>query len=1263
MQQRHRELDHTAAAATALEGARAGFWQAQGALSALVISGDATFVDDYDGALVAADQNLANARAQFLAMGKTAEVSAVDDLAKRIGQFDETVRWLFPTIIEADRQMLIELANASMSDLTATNTAIIAGLERMVQEAQEEASAELEAADLAADLTLWLLLGLSGVALATGVGTVVTLVGSVVGPLAALRASARAITSGRPQARAKVSGPEEVASLARDFNEMTDALAAKTEALRESETRYRLLAENATDIIWTMDMNLRLTYESPSVARIRGYTPEEAMAQTMEETLTPASLELASKVLVEELAPEAMPTKAHSRSRTLELEHTCKDGSTVWLEVTTTFLRDEDGRAVGILGASRDISERKRAEEELQHLATLPGENPNPVIRAARNGTVLYANQGSRPLLELWGCAEGGSLPPEPYQQVESALTAGKTITSEVLCGDRTFLVMCAPIAGRDYVNIYGVDISERKRMEEQLRESEEKYRELVENINEIIYSVDSNGLFTYISPVVEQLGGYIPSEVIGRPFTEFVHPDDILPLMHSFRETVAGNLEPFEYRVLTKSGEAHWVRTSSRPVFDGDRLVGFRAVLADITERKRAEEAVLRAKEEWERTFDAVPDLITVIDDQYHIVRANRAMAERLGMTPDECVGKVCYEVVHGLDCPPGFCPHTPCLADGRDHAAEVKEPRLGGEFLVSVTPLADQQGRRIGSVHVARDITDRKRAEEELRESESKYRTLVENIPQKVFFKDRNCIYVSCNGDYARDLSLNHDEIAGKTDYDFYPRELADKYRADDKRVMQSGETEDIEEEYVHDGRQSFIHTIKTPVKDEEGSVVGVLGVFWDVTERKQAEEERTRLQAELEVRVITDGLTGLYNHAHFYQRLAEETERSGRYNGGFAVAMMDVDNFKRFNDSRGHQEGDKMLRLVADSIRSGLRGSDLAFRYGGDEFAAILLHADAARARAVMERIKKRLAKGLAQMNDGAASCLSLSAGIACFRDDGSTPDALVRIADTALYAAKWAAQTRQVCGESYAVQSLMPPPAMAASGMLSTTAGSLAAALRELGVPDVMAELNLRTVAALGTLAEIKDPYVRGHQERTSDWAATLAQEMGLSQDRVRGTRLAGLVHDLGKAGVSKRILRKPGKLTEEEFAEIKEHPPLGSMMIISEVEALQQLVPIVRHHHERFDGKGYPDGLAGEDIPLEARILAVVDAFDAMTHERSYRKALGREHALAEIERGAGTQFDPAVVEVFLAWAAKESEDPPARRQDDNELAAAPTMNA
>ena len=222
--------------------------------------------------------------------------------------------------------------------------------------------------------------------------------------------------------------------------------------------------------------------------------------------------------------------------------------------------------------------------------------------------------------------------------------------------------------------------------------------------------------------------------------------------------------------------------------------------------------------------------------------------------------------------------------------------------------------------------------------------------------------------------------------------------------------------------DGSTIWTEMNMTFLRNADGQPIGILGVTRDISERKRAEEERERLHAELEVRAITDGLTGLYNHAHFYQRLAEEIDRSKRYGHGFAVVMMDVDNFKRFNDSCGHQAGDEMLRLVADGIRSGLRRSDLAFRYGGDEFAAILLHADVARAQAVVRPHQQaHHQKPQGTNGDAAGAWLSLSAGVACFPDDATTADELVRMADAALYDAKWAARARGVMGEEYAIQS--------------------------------------------------------------------------------------------------------------------------------------------------------------------------------------------------------------------------------------------------
>jgi diguanylate cyclase (GGDEF)-like protein/PAS domain S-box-containing protein len=200
--------------------------------------------------------------------------------------------------------------------------------------------------------------------------------------------------------------------------------------------------------------------------------------------------------------------------------------------------------------------------------------------------------------------------------------------------------------------------------------------------------------------------------------------------------------------------------------------------------------------------------------------------------------------------------------------------------------------------------------------------------------------------------------------------------------------------------------------PLFDNEGLYIGIQMTGRDITERREMEEERERLYAELEGRAITDGLTGLYNHAHFYQRLSQEIDRSKRYRRRFAVVMMDVDNFKCFNDSCGHQAGDDVLRRVADGIRSAMRRSDLAFRYGGDEFAAILLHADSAKAQTVTQRINMRITKVVKQMTGCLTGDLGLSAGVACFPGDATTVDELVRMADAALYDAKRLLRARAV-----------------------------------------------------------------------------------------------------------------------------------------------------------------------------------------------------------------------------------------------------------
>ena len=259
----------------------------------------------------------------------------------------------------------------------------------------------------------------------------------------------------------------------------------------------------------------------------------------------------------------------------------------------------------------------------------------------------------------------------------------------------------------------------ELRETDEALRESEAKYRTVFESLEDLYYRTDAQGVLRVLSPSLYRLAGWKPEELLGRPATD-VYVD------RSDRDTLMALLmkekyvKDYEVRLKKKDGTVLQVSAGAQLLFDDQgRFSGVAGLLRDITERKEAEAALLRAKQEWERTFDSVPDLVAILDPQHRIVRANRAMAERLGLTPDECVGLACFEHLHGSCLPPAFCPHAKTLQDGQEHVSEVHEDRIGGDFLVSTTPLRGEDGRMIGTVHVARDITERKQTEERIRQA----------------------------------------------------------------------------------------------------------------------------------------------------------------------------------------------------------------------------------------------------------------------------------------------------------------------------------------------------------------------------------------------------------------------------------------------------------------------------------------------------------------------------------------------------------------
>ncbi|MDM7998811.1 MAG: diguanylate cyclase [Dehalococcoidia bacterium] len=352
--------------------------------------------------------------------------------------------------------------------------------------------------------------------------------------------------------------------------------------------------------------------------------------------------------------------------------------------------------------------------------------------------------------------------------------------------------------------------------------------------------------------------------------------------------------------------------------------------------------------------------------------------------------------------------------------------------------------------------------------------------------------------------------------------------------------------------------------------------------------------------------DELTGLFNRRHFDERLREEINRQIRYGGAFSLIMLDLDSFKAYNDVYGHPAGDTLLQEIGALIKKAIRTSDQAFRYGGDEFAVILPQTDTDSAYHVAERIRQEVADH-AQAKSTGVTC---SVGISSCPTDGNTPADLISSADSALYHSKYAGGNRVHISSSLMVTG-------------------------RLGENGEARSPSLAAIYALASAVDAKDHYTYAHSQRVKDYVVTLAQALGLPPDAINRLTAAALLHDIGKIGIRDSILTKHTELTPEEFEEVKTHPRLA-VAIISNVPSLAPCVPAILYHHERFDGTGYPQGLKGEEIPLEARILAVPDCLADMTADRPYRPALDWDEAMEEILRNAGTQFDPNIAKVFVA---------------------------
>jgi diguanylate cyclase (GGDEF)-like protein len=379
------------------------------------------------------------------------------------------------------------------------------------------------------------------------------------------------------------------------------------------------------------------------------------------------------------------------------------------------------------------------------------------------------------------------------------------------------------------------------------------------------------------------------------------------------------------------------------------------------------------------------------------------------------------------------------------------------------------------------------------------------------------------------------------------------------------------------------------------------------------------------------MTDSLTGLSNHRAFHEGLARDLREAEASGEPLALIVLDVDDLKAVNDTRGHAAGDDHLTALAGELTRLAPAGACVYRTGGDEFAVVL---PCERAWAALE-LTQRVQAALADF--AGPEQLSVTAGIA----EATVPsgvDNILREADLALLATKRDSQRAAIYTPEMELEAIV-------------------AAARS----DLNAEHTSSLAAALSRAVDAKDSYTRSHCQTVSQLCALVAAELHLRPERIGRMRLAGLLHDVGKIGVPDAILNKPAKLSDAEYEVMKRHSVLGQEIVAA--AGLPVHAEWIRHHHERYDGKGYPDGLAGEDIPFESRIILAADAYEAMTSDRPYREAPGRDFAIAELRRNAGTQFDATVVDALCRALAVTAHDPTAIPDGSDAPHAAPARAA
>ncbi len=1183
-------------------------------------------------------------------------------------------------------------------------------------------------------------------------------------------------------------------------------------AFRESEERYRRLLESITDYIYTVKVeNGRpvSTTHGPGCLVVTGYTSEQYQ---MHPNLWYEMIYKEDRKAVCEQAEKLL------KGVTVQpLEHRIihKDSSIRWVRNTPVPHHDKDGNLVSYDGIIVDITERKQAEEALREskekFRTIAVSANDAIIMMDDEAKISYWNPAAErifgyskeeaigkilhELIVSMGQHADFSKGFRRFWETGEGPVIGKTLELAGIRKDGTEFfaehsISAVKVKGK--WNAIGIvrDISERKKAEEALRASQEYSRNVIESSLDMIIAVDNDRKITEFNKAAQEAFGYPLEEVLGK------HVDILYVESAEGLQVHKMALENGRYvqEVLNrrKNGELFPTLLSASVLQNAKgEVIGVMGISHDITRRKRDEEAIERAKKEWEATFDAITDPLFIHDSEFKLVRANSAYQVMAGMEFEEFIGRPYYEVFPKMDGPLRMCLKAKELREEE----EVSCPVTKRIFKVRFYPIKDVNGGYLYSVHTLEDITEAKKAEEHLRESEERFRSLVNNIPDVVWSSNSKgeTPYIS--------------PVVEKV-YGYTPKEIAEggeslwfsRVHSDDigglkesyGKLFEKSEKFDIEYRIQRkDGAWIWLHDRAIAIYEKDG-VLYADGIFSDITERKRAEEKiRREMETTTHLLMIAEATAKTTDIDKLMEQVVHCVHRI--MGCDICLSYLWEKGDKVFKPCReiGFSRGAATLFRVGvvgrdmEFVRKAMEGRRPVMEYVGAGLApaqkgppqGLPLHCLKGvdigaiavipllgrkeplgmiigiysapppqlspikeeggmreRDMKVMEGIMHEVSVAIEEARlyrDSIDRAMELSGRIetlkAMHEIDKAVLSTLNRdeILETAMMMvakvvpcdrATIALVDKERGGFIYAagfgidflpkgavvsfgetstttvietgrpeyvnnlteIEDLLPlEKRLFGEGFLSHVRVPLTAKGEVIGVLSVgtkkssiftpenlttieklasqvgvamensrlvldLEELFLGTVRSLSSAIDAKSPWTAGHSERVTKYALDIGKEMGLSEKELKDLELAGLLHDVGKIGTYEYILDKPDRLTDDETKIMRQHPGKGANILMS-IKQLMPIIPAIKHHHEFYDGTGYPDGLLGTAIPLFARILTVADTVDAMGADRPYRNGRAMDVIVAELKRCSGTQFDPRVMEAFLKVIGEKEE--------------------